>query len=174
MLSFAKSSPSHPAVHKNVHSPTAAIPVSAVLWEVLHGVEVQLQRKGMLPSNAPASFNPLWFLAETERNVFLWQQGCSLIDQEQFEFWIDIPKLLNKRRAQLKKGNSANPFTNPLWGESEYDPSLADRENEYLEQLEELVAQVAGHAHALSIVASQVQRELHGEDRPRVVLPVAR
>lgn len=147
--------------------------MSAVLWEVLHGVEVQLQRKGLLPQPAPTSFNPLWFLAQTERNVFLWRRGCSLIDQDRFEFWIDVPALLEKRRRQIEKGDANNPFTNPLWGEAAEDPALAQRECEYLDQFAELMLQAAAHAHALSIMGSEIQRQLSGA-RERVVLPAGR
>jgi hypothetical protein len=59
---------------------------------------------------------PLWFLAETERNIFLWRQGKSLDDVEDYEFWVDIPSLITKRRVQLESPQGLNPFTNPNWG----------------------------------------------------------
>jgi hypothetical protein len=173
MLSFAKSAPCLTTTNKIEQSLPQKLPVSAVLWDVLRGIEMELQRKGLLSPPAPASFNPLWFVAETERNVFLWQKGCSLIDQDQFEFWIDIPKLVQKRIRQLERQDGNNPFTNPLWGQAEQDSSLVECEREYLEQFDELLSQIEGHAHALSIVGSEVQRELHGR-RPRVVLPSKR
>lgn len=173
MLSFAKNADPCPAMNKSVRSAEPKLPGSALLWDVLRGVEVQFQKKGLLSPPAPSSFNPFWFIAETERNVFLWQRGCSLSDMDRFEFWIDVPRLIQKRLRQLEKGDAANPFTNPHWGEQPCDPSFAQGECEYLEQLQELILQLGAHAHALSVIGSAVQRELQGV-RERVLLPGAR
>ena len=109
----------------SVHSPSKngqetciAPPKGAILADVLKTLEVQFQRRGMLPSGTESgpgmAFHPLWFVAETERNVFLWRQGCSLIQQDEFEFWIDIEALISKRLNQLDSADPENPFLNPL------------------------------------------------------------
>ena len=91
------------------------LPKGCVLLGVLKSIENELRKREMLGiSGQPTT--PLWFLAETERNIFLWRSGKSLDDQRNYSFWINVPALIKKRRHQLKKPQGLNPFTNPLWG----------------------------------------------------------
>jgi hypothetical protein len=170
MLTPAKPLLGVQSVHKSAHFEDTALEPSAVLWEVLRTMETQLQRKGLLPSVTEGSFHPLWFLAETERNVFLWRRGRSLIDKDEFEFWIDVPRLVEKRLKQLESKDAANPFLNPLWGEAMSDPMLAENEKDYLLSLIEVLEHVGPHAHGLSKVGSEVRKELMGRVE-KVVLP---
>jgi hypothetical protein len=111
---------------------------------------------------------PLWFVAETERNTFLWRQGFSLSDVERFEFWVDLPVLIEKRRKQLS-GEFSNFELggNPFIGSSS---SEINNDSQYLEQLEHVVQEILGIAHALCLAASTARTELK-IDRPKVVLP---
>ncbi len=170
MLTLPSPRKSVQTVHNTAHLEDSAIPSSALLSSVLKTIEVQFQKKGLLPVSAPHSFNPLWFTAETERNVFLWRQGKSLIDSDNYEFWIDVPKLIAKRIRQLQCSDSDNPFVNPLWGEANHTQALAELERDYLATFLELMDQVGSHAHALSRVGSELQREVCGGTL-RVVLP---
>lgn len=116
---------------------------------------------------------PLWFLAETERNIYLWRNGKSIADHGDFSFWVDIPALISKRRGQLARADSQNPFTNPAWGISHCSDRLTDDERDYLDSLDELVGTILKHAEALSVASETVRSELTLGLIPRcpVVLP---
>ena len=118
----------------------------------------------------------MWFLAETERNVYLWRNGYSLDQQDEFEFWIDLPALIEKRLKQLASFDSENAFMNPLWGLSIADKDTVNKEERYLKSLFELIEQVKTHLEALSVAAAQVSREISPavNEREVVVLPVKR
>lgn len=134
---------------------------------------MQLQKRGIIPCPAMQAFNPLWFVAETERNVFLWRRGCSLIQQDEFEFWIDLPKLIDKRLHQLASQNDS-PFVNPLWGISVLDKDSAKREQDYVRAFAEIQERISGHMNALSHIGSLLIRELvSAGDREVVVLPAS-
>src|SRR5438128_1283697 len=109
----------------------AALPKAAVLLEVVKPLEQRLRMRGLLRSNDSATFHPLWFLAETERNVFLWRRGCSLGQQDQFEFWVDLRLLISKRLHQLENVDFENPFLNPGWGSSLPSGGVRASEQEY-------------------------------------------
>jgi len=153
------------------------LPKGCVLLGVLKSVENELRKRDMLGvSGQPAT--PLWFLAETERNIFLWRNGKSLDDHGEFSFWVDVPALISKRRQQLSKPTATsspdhNPFTNPLWGQAPYDDKLADQERDYLDSLDDLVGSVLKHAEALSVASEQIRGDLvrSRADRLPVVLP---
>lgn len=152
-----------------------SVPTSAILMDALRSFEIQLQKRGMIDSPNAQIFNPIWFVAETERNVFLWRRGCSLIQQDEFEFWIDIDRLIEKRVEQLINCQSDSPFVNPLWGVSVLDKATAGREVEYLKSLQEIISKADDHLHALSRVSSMLQNELvpGSGEREIVVLPAA-
>lgn len=151
---------------------TTQPPKGTVLDDVLKTVERQLQSRGLLPSLDADAFHPLWFLAETERNVFLWRHGFSLADHAEFEFWLDPRALLEKRRRQLERAGD-NPFASPEWGRELAEPAPREEELSYLHAFAALLGRIEAHAHALSIVASLLQAESRGE-RDRILLPIQR
>ncbi len=130
---------------------------TVILGDLLRALEDQLQSKGLLPPFT-GQFHPLWFLAETERNTFLWRRGLSLTQLEDFEFWIDVPLLISKRLEQLCAKEDEPPTS---------------EEHRYLQMLQEFLAQTSGHIHALSQVGSKIREEI-GMSKKRVVLPAAR
>lgn len=163
--------------HKSAHSThgiVQSVPSGAVLLRVLRTVENELRRRRMIGGGGEA-VTPLWFLAETERNIFLWRQGKSLDDVEDYEFWVDIPSLITKRRGQLESPQGLNPFTNPNWGNAPLDTRALDCERNYLEDVEDLGDVIIPHAEALSRASVTVQIELSPRSTPRttVLLPIA-
>lgn len=164
--------------YKNVHGvhpQGAPKPQGTVLLEVLKTLEHQITARHLLPSNHKTqSFHPLWFQAETERNVFLWRAGFSIIEKDDFEFWINVPQLINKRLSFLKKGPTDSPFLHPKWSFSDDVSSSIDAEIKYLNELYELFDSVAEHATALCEVSSLVLAEISpvNEQKTTVVLPV--
>ena len=152
------------------------LPAEAILFETLRTLEIQLHKRSIIAPQLWHSLNPLWFIAETERNVFLWRRSCSLIQQDEFEFWVDIPKLIEKRLAQLSSWQEDNPFVNPLWGISVLDKESSQREAEYLKVFAELASKISDHLHALSHIGSLLKRELgtFNPNREMVILPTER
>ena len=127
-----------------------------------------------MPSTGLGSFNPLWFAAETERNVFLWRSGCSLIQEDEFEFWIDVPRLIAKRSRQLENSNPANPFTNPYWSIASEDTRTLREEVSYLEKFSSVMLEIDTLATALCSITARLEKMLApAESRPRVILPAA-
>ena len=165
------------ALHKNAQitaQTSAAPPPETVTLDVLKLIERRLNDRRLLSNPQSASFSCLEFLAETERNVFLWRNGHSIGDADHFDFWLNVPALIEKRVKQLRAGGDGeNPFLNPLWGVTTFNPANADREVEYLLSFRETYGKVAGHAHALSQIAIVLRNEYSAErgSRPTVVLP---
>ncbi|MCB0310639.1 MAG: hypothetical protein KDD42_05360 [Bdellovibrionales bacterium] len=148
---------------------------TTILSEVLRSIETELRNRGMLQVSQLDLFNPLWFMAETERNIFLWRRGLSLAQADQFEFWVEPHRLVEKRLKQLSLAESENPFTNPLWGSSAADPDTTTREATYLSNLLENLERIQTHAHALSCAARLVLEDFgHENCREQIVLPFAR
>lgn len=157
---------------RNADNIVQKLPDGAVLTTVLKTIEIQLQKRGLLPITPLDAFNPVWFLAETERNIFLWRKGLSLDTAKDFEFWVDIPSLLSKRLRQLESGVDENPFINPLWGTGIHDEQSKQREINYIQSFKELLSKIHAHAHALSQVGALLEEELLGESAAKkVVLP---
>lgn len=152
--------------HKTVHRPS--LPASSLTLEALRVLEQELQRREYITLEG---FYPLWFHAETERNIFLWRRGCSLIHLDEFSFWIDVPRLIAKRMEQLDTMGGDNPLLNPLWGEVEISDRARDREREYLKDLTSSIEDILHHAHALNYASLEVFDE--GE-REVVLLPIER
>jgi hypothetical protein len=150
------------------------IPPGSVLLGVLKTVETELRKRDLLgSSDHPCT--PFWFLAETERNVFLWRSGKGLDDQRDYSFWVNISGLLKKRRDQLRNPAGLNPFINPLWGSAPLHQGLIQNEFDYLDCLEELAATVFKHAEALSHASETIRSELENVDSARrlcIILPV--
>lgn len=158
---------------KNVHPPLEnehqALPGQGhILEEVLRSVETNLQQRDLLPGSTAA---PIWFLAETERNIFLWRNGLSLSQRDHFEFCFDVPRLIARRLRQLAHDDPENPLLNPLWGQEAHDPAMRLQEQDYLRGFLETLTKIEGHVHALSCVALLLRRERAGGGRPLVTLP---
>ena len=162
------------AVQKETITPQT-MPSGAVHLDLVRVLETELQTRQLIDRNT-ATLSPLWFLAETERNVFLWRKGYSLAQVDDFDFWIDLPSLINKRLTQLSNYDEQNPFMNPLWGGSISDPDTVRREEQYLRSILSLIEEIKTHLEALSLAAGEVQRELEPDVAYRevIVLPTRR
>lgn len=157
--------------HKFVHS--GELPERALLLDSIKPLEIELQRRNLTQTLGTGLVHPLWFIAETERNVFLWRNGFSLSDEIYFEFWIDIDGLIQKRGKQLEAKGMDNPFMNTMWGGCDEASGSEDAEGAYLASLREALAPIILHAHSLGRVAAEVRREVLdcGMERPRILLP---
>jgi hypothetical protein len=148
------------------------LPLDSVLLETLKPLEQQMIGKGLLSLNGSFSFYPIWFLAETTRNVFLWRHGLSLDQAQYHEFWTDVHTLLEKRLEHLDRFDEANPFLNSLWGTTPVNPQTKEQEQEYIEAFIVQFKKISSHAHALSRVSSELCREaMNHRDLTRVLLP---
>ena len=164
----------NPKVSKNVQESAQVSPPGSatMLAEMLRQMEEHLLTRGLLKKDPCSQFNPIWYLAETERNIFLWKKGCSIIQQDEFEFWVDIPQLINKRLDQLNNLDQSNPLVNPYWGLSAISEQDLEDERNYLNNFLTLITSVQNHIAAFceaSLIAlgQQLQRE-------RIILPVMR
>lgn len=128
----------HPGV-QSCTTEASAIPINTVTIDVLRSIEARLTERGFLPEPVGPSFGFLWFIAETERNVFLWRNGMSIADADRFEFWVNLPNLIEKRLRQLQLRDNDNPFINPLWGVSGQNGDHAKRELEYLQAMKDVL-----------------------------------
>ena len=164
------------SVHKivqRIHNKAERPPTNAITIDVLKLMELHLQRRGLIPASVGTSFRYLWFVAETERNVFLWRSGLSIGDADHFEFWIVVSDLVDKRIKQLEKSTHDNPFTNPAWGDGCNNPKSADKEKQYLEMFLEIYTRSAAHAHALCHMNKMIIKEVtkNSLEAASVVLP---
>jgi len=150
-------------------------PNSSLSIEVLRRFETILQERGLIPQPTILSFNPLWFLAETEKNIFLWRRGCSLIQQDEFAFRIDAKALVSKRLRQLQCCDHDTPFINPLWGLTPPDETTIQQEIEYLLAFMAIWERAEEHVTALGILSDALAKELgvqaQDEEREEVLLP---
>jgi hypothetical protein len=138
-----------------------------VLLGILKAVEVELAKRELLGALS-AQATPLWFIAETERNVFLWRNKKSIGDHSAFSFWIDVKALVSKRRSQLSRSKGFNPFINlsPRSGG-------LDCEHRYLDAIEELSDTIFRHAEIISDTSEHLRKEISPDcpERSAVVLP---
>ena len=165
--SYEKQRLSVQTLHSSARKNEQALPSGAVLLGILQAIETELHKRELLGTAAPKA-TPLWFLAETERNVFLWRNGKSISDSKEFSFWINIRALVLKRRGQLARTSGFNPFVNlaPDSGGIEYEQS-------YLDAVEALTETFFAQAEALSHASESIHRELTNGTplRPVVLLP---
>jgi hypothetical protein len=138
---------------------TEPLPPHAVLLETLRGVERRLQERGLL--SLPALQQPLWFIAEQERNTFLWGRGLSLADANRFDFWVDLPRLVEQRLRDLSECHG------PASGIESGKPS----DLQYFEGLFQALHTIEKHLSALSRAITIVRLELE-VTREIVLLPV--
>ncbi len=157
-------------MHTEVCKNEQNLPEGAVLLGVLKAVETELTRRELLGS-AGSLATPLWFIAETERNVFLWRNGKSISDHRSYSFWIDIRKLITKRREQLGRSKGFNPFVNTLPNSGGIEFELR-----YLDAIEDIADTIFLHAEALSRASERARLEVMDErpdSRELVVLPTS-
>ncbi len=175
MLRAPKLRSSSLGMFKNVHSEIKSVhdlPKSVILADVVRSLENSLKIKGLVESSfRTENFYPLWFLVETERNIFLWRNGLSLSNQNDFEFWVDLPKIVEKRLKQLDHLSSENPFLTPLWGSASAQPKVSNEEKLYFEELIEVTTRMQEHLHALSQVGSILLQENTLDEKEIVLLP---
>jgi hypothetical protein len=168
--------------YKNVHSDrqldtlTCNLEQGVLLLDVLKTLETEIQKRNLLPSTfTKVNFHPLWFQAETERNVFLWRAGFSLIEKDEFEFWVNVPELIQKRLNSLADNNYESPFSNANWfyGDSDTDTNATKAEQQYLIELSNLFSSISEHATALCQASSMALKELSKNYNPKaaVILP---
>lgn len=139
-------------------------PIGCVLLGMLKAVEQELAKRDLLGLRELGA-TPLWFVAETERNVFLWRNGKSISDYANYSFWIDIKALIRKRRSHLARHKGFNPFIQVTAGSLE-----ADAEHRYLELLEELADTIFKHAEVLSHASESIRSELAPNQPCRTVV----
>jgi len=178
MINPARPGSRRPLLYNSVQTEERSVhdlPPSSILFDSLKTLEIQLQARGIIGQSLGQSCasQPVWFSAETERNIFLWRSGMSLIDADQFEFWVDVETLINKRLDQLTHANSENPFVNPLWGTSVINSEAAAREEEYLGTFLEILKSIQVHANALSLATSEIIQQMYKLRPPQqiVLLP---
>ena len=148
-------------------------PPDSVTIDVLRMMELHLQRRGLIPAAVGTNFRYLWFIAETERNIFLWRNSLSIEDARRFEFWVSVPDLIKKRLAKLDIGGDENPFVNPLWGTT-HGPGNSETEKHYLEIFLEIYERSSRHAHAISSMSRMICRELGRETAELVPVTIPR
>ena len=171
-LNFSATTKKSESADKNVQNNTNLC-ANLVAADVLKTAEVRMQNKGMLPGGNKLSHNPLWFLVETEKNVFLWRSGHSLQEKQEFEFWVDLEALIEKRLAQLERSDFQDPMLH-AFNEFELgvDPKAAEKE--YLQSLLENFAPILSHLAALSEVQREILEEGLNQSNTRVVLPLVK
>jgi len=148
------------------------LPAGSVLIDTLRPLESELARRAIIPGQAQQSATPVWFLAETERNVFLWRQGLSLLDADQFEFWVDTKRLIEKRLDHLERVEGENPFVLGTLGDHTFLPGAKESEQRYLMMFHQAFSQIFLHAHALSqCVTALMQLPVGGSAREIILLP---
>jgi hypothetical protein len=141
--------------HKNVQSADSGI----ILLGILKSVEQELRGRQLI-GDPSQDATPLWFIAETERNVYLWRNGKSIDERSQYTFWIDIRALIEKRREQLRRSRGFNPFINSMSTVGTNSSLGVQAENQYLDCLEDLASSVFRHAEVLSHASESVREEL--------------
>lgn len=154
--------------HEIVHPPGSGI----VLLGILKSVERELLTRELV-GDPRQEATPLWFIAETERNVFLWRSGKSLDDRSQFIFWVDIRALLIKRRAQLQRSRGFNPFIHSMLGAGNHNELAAQVERQYIDRVEEMIDSIFTHAETLSHASESIRLELSPDSacRKAIKLP---
>jgi len=147
--------------------------LEALPLDALKALETQYQRRGLLPKPSREPFFPLWFMAETERNVFLWRSGNSLTRKNDFDFWVNVDALIAKRLDQLAEAEDEAQFFSSGFGLAVLDRDSALREREYLLSLAGLIDRVRPHVCAFARAGLIVEKEIVGPVRPRrlVTLP---
>lgn len=152
-----KSNAATQQVRTRVRKNDQPLPEHAILLGVLKAIEKELQRRKLLGRSADQAM-PLWFLAETERNIYLWRSGRSIDDCHEFSFWVDVPELIDKRRKHLSRCRGYNPFVC-----SSPSESGTEHELRYLDQVEDLADSVFEKAALVSQASEPLLHEMQPE-----------
>jgi len=154
------------------------IPQSAILLDFIRPLESALIGRDFLSHTPGDTFYPLWFIAELERNTFLWRNGFSLANKVNFEFWVEVDQLIEKRQKLLGREQGPNPLSpDQLFEQVEEDTPNSDKERVYLQEFFKVYHKISQHAQVLSQVTSQIQREYldtDKEEKPIIILPYSR
>lgn len=140
-----------------------------VLLGILKSVEQELLTRELVGDPGQEA-TPLWFIAETERNVFLWRSGKGLDDRSRFVFWVDIRALIAKRHSQLQRSGGFNPFIHSMIGAGSHDGHGTQVEKQYLDRVEEMIDTIFIHAETLSRASESVRLELSPDSASRVAV----
>lgn len=164
MVKPRQDEPNLNSAYKNEHS--AQIPVQirtaeseivrAIPIDILKTFEVRLQQKRILDPNH-LSFGSIWFLAETEKNICLWRRGCSIAEEQRFNFYVNVPALVRKRISQLDSETVDSPFVNPLWGLVPPSTELLQLEKEYHLSFLSIWSKVEEHLLALRAIRDIIE-----------------
>ena len=170
---FDQNSNSHNNEQNSVQS-LPEIPDCALLLDILKTMESQFQKRGFLPHSNKGAIQPLWFIAEHERNLYLWRNGYSLNELDQFEFWVDIEYLAQKRIYYLEMLKEGFSFSNPLWGLTLPSHESILAELKYLGTFLKATKKIEKHVWALSRAGMLLREELHPSEQTRktVLLPI--
>lgn len=141
---------------QNIGVEPPKIPQDGVLLTLFRTFENRLIARHLLPDPQSSGFNPIWFLGETERNIFLWRNKKSIKDADGYAFWLDVRKLISKRLSQLENSNPENPFLNPLWGSPSGTLDNCPNEKSYLSEFLKLYGPAEPHLAAISAVQTLV------------------
>lgn len=148
------------------HLGTKNVPAGSIMLGALRPFELALQERNIITHVSPV---PLWFLAETERNTFLWKNGLSLVHSCYFDFWVQVDDLIEKRKSQLDRVTPDNPFSGVLLGSTTIDPSSIDLERNYLEDIKAHFSRISLYAECLCHATNSVLEQM--SPRITVALP---
>jgi hypothetical protein len=150
------------SLHKNVRTSRMQLSKNTLLLDSIKVFEDELVKRRVLDRG---DSYPLWFTAETERNTFLWRNGESLDSTDNFEFWFDIPKLIDKRL----KGSLSSSVTTICLSTS----GQRDNEYKYLNELKRQFLRAGSHIHVISLVTRLAYEDVDEEapERTLVILP---
>jgi len=144
------------------------LPKTGALLDLWKKFECRLIERKMVVDPVELGCNPLWFLAETERNIFLWRNKSSISQVSEYNFWIDLKRLASKRLAQLENSDKENPFLNPLWPQSGSSQDNGVSEKDYIINVLSFYNAAEAHLTALSAIELLITLD----DKEPVVLPI--
>jgi hypothetical protein len=146
------------------------LPSTTLLLEALRPLEKRLESLPALTPFLQYRSSPLWFYAQTQRDTYLWRQGLSIADEQYFQFWIDVPRLITKCAHLLSGDATHNPFCNPSWGEENAPPIQQELTERYLEAVHDEFEKIAPYLHAWCLACTEVS-ESPATKRVVVLLP---
>jgi hypothetical protein len=138
----------HSKHHCLVSSNEAVIPSTALTVGAIKKIECAYWHKKVL-GDPGGRHLPLWFIAETERNISLWKMGLSLDDIQHIEIWVDLPVLIEKRINKIEIEHDMGMFSGTL------------EELTYLKNFETALIPVLEHAHCLCKAITQALPREH-------------
>ena len=129
---------------------------TSVTLNTLKATERALVKKELLPKNSAFQETPIWFLAETERNVFLWRNGLSLTDSPNFEFWFDPIELASRQLGKLLERPHSDERAEYKELPGLFSGNISNQQEsislDYLERFVSAWKLIGPHLHALSLL----------------------